>query len=108
MTPRPPPRGPKPAWIPTPDDLVDAPELAILAALDPTLDLVVRALVCAHPELTDLERPYWVPPASPLTTAAQTLVDRAAHLKQALLAYREAIETGREPDASSNPDDVRF
>ena len=38
---------------PTPDDLAHAPELAILAALESVLELVVRALVCAHPELAD-------------------------------------------------------
>ena len=46
--------------IPTPDDLVDAPELAILVALDHTLELAASALACAHPELLDPERPYWL------------------------------------------------
>jgi hypothetical protein len=99
MTRRDPPGSPKIDRLPTPDDLVDAPELAILAALDRTLDLAVRALVCEHPELADPERPYWLPHASPLTTAAQTLVDQTHDLKQALIAYREAIQIRRQEGA---------
>jgi hypothetical protein len=94
--------------MPTPDDLDDAPELAILAALDWTLDLVVRALVCAYPELTDPERPYWLCQASRRTTAAQTLVDQAADMKQAITAYREAVEIQRQDRASEHPHDLPF
>jgi len=108
MTPRDPPDDPKTDPIPTPDDLVDAPELAILAALDRTLDLVVRALVCAHPELVDPERPYWLRRASPSAAAAETLVDQTADLKQALIAYREAIEIQRQDNAPGSPNDLSF
>lgn len=94
--------------MPTPDDLVDAPELAILAALDQTLDLVVRALVCAYPELVDPERPYWLRQASRIATVAKTLVDQTAHMKQALIAYREAVEIRRQDKASEHPDDLSF
>ena len=94
--------------MPTPDDLVDAPELAILAALDWTLDLVVRALVCAYPELTDPERPYWLRHASRLATAAETLADQTDDMKQALTAYREAVEIQRQDQASRIPDDLPF
>lgn len=72
------PEGPKIDRTPTPEDLVDAPELAILAALERTLDLVVRALVSAHPELADPERPYWLRQASRMPSAAETLVDQSA------------------------------
>jgi hypothetical protein len=99
MTWREPPGGPKTRRIPTPDDLVDAPELAILAALELMLDLAVRALVCEHPELADPERPYWLPQASPLDNAAHTVVGSAADLKQALITYREAIDIRRQDDA---------
>jgi hypothetical protein len=94
--------------MPTPDDLVDAPELAILAALDWTLDLVVRALVCAYPELTDPERPYWLRKTSRTVTAAETLVDQTADMEQAIIAYREAVEIQRQEQASRIPDDLPF
>jgi hypothetical protein len=94
--------------MPTPDDLVDAPELAILAALDRTLDLAVRALVCAHPELAEPQRPYWLLQASRMATAAETLVDQTDKMKQALIVYREAVEIQRRDNASEHPDDLRF
>ncbi len=108
MTPRDPPDARKIDQTPTPDDLVDAPELAILAALDRTLDLVVRALVCAHPELADPERPYWLRQASRMPSAAETLVDQSAEMKQALVVYREAVEIRRRDNAPEHPDDLRF
>ena len=72
MNRRSPPGRRKSDGMPTPDDLVGTPELAILAALAWTLDLVTRTLVCAYPELTDPERPYWLCQASPIATAAET------------------------------------
>jgi len=102
MTPRDPPRGPKTRRLPTPDDLLDAPELAILAALDLMLDLALHALVCEHPELADPERPYWLPQASPSATAARTVVAQADDLKQALVTYREAIEIRRQEGPSDS------
>jgi hypothetical protein len=94
--------------MPTPDNLVEAPELAILAALESTLELVVRALICAHPELADPERPYWLRHASRMATAAENVVDQSADMKQALIAYREAVEIRRQDEASEHPDDLPF
>ncbi|TFG92250.1 MAG: hypothetical protein E4H11_09675 [Myxococcales bacterium] len=93
---------------PTPNDLADAPELAILAALDQTLDLVVRALVCAYPELADPECPGWLRQASRLAAAAETLVEHTTDMQQALRAYREAVEIRRQDRASEHPDDLPF
>ena len=76
--------------------------------IDRTLDLVVRALVCAHPELADPERPYWLRQASRRVTAAGTLVDQTANMKQALIVYRAAIEVRRRDNAPEHPDDLRF
>jgi len=108
MIPRDLPDGRKIDRMPTPDDLVDAPELAILAALDRTLDLAVRALVCEHPELTDPERPYWLRPTSRMALAAKTLVDQTTDLKHALIDYRESVEIRRQDRASEPPDDPSF
>jgi hypothetical protein len=108
MTRQDPPDGRKIDRPPTPDDLVGAPELAILAALDRTLDLVVRALVCEHPDLADPERPYWLRRASRMATAAETLVDQTADMKQALNDYREAVATQRQHNVSRIRDDLPF
>ena len=108
MTRRGPPDRRKSDGMPTPDDLVDAPELAILAALDWTLDLVTRALVCAHPELADPECPYWLRKACRMATAAEALIDLSADMKQALIAYREALDIQRQEQAPRIPDDLPF
>jgi hypothetical protein len=108
MTRRDPPDAQKIDRTPTPDNLADAPELAIPAALDQTLDLVARALVCAHPELVDPDRPYWLRQASHPATAAETLVHQTADMKQALISYQEAVEIRRRDNASEHPDDLRF
>ena len=108
MNRRSPPDAQKIDAMPTPNDLVDAPELAILAVLDWTLDLVVRALVCAHPEIADPERPYWLRQASPVAAAAETLVEQVAGMEQALIAYREAVEVRRRDSTSERPDDLCF
>jgi hypothetical protein len=93
---------------PTPDDPVDAPELAILAALESVLELVARALVCAHPELADPERPYWLRQASCVTAAAETVIQLSAEMKQVIIEYREALEIRRQDEASAHPDDPTF
>jgi len=81
--------------IPTPDDLDGAPELAILAALDLTLELAASTLLCAHPELLDPERPYWLGSPTRAATIAKTLLRRTWGLQRALRAYREAVQVPR-------------
>ena len=108
MTRRDPPGRRKIDGMPTPDDLVDSPELAILAALDRTLDLVARTLACQHPEIADPGRLYWFRQASRVATAAKTLVDHTAAMKQAIIAYRETLEIRRQDRASKHPDDLPF
>ena len=108
MTPRDPPYRRNIAPMPTPRDLAHAPELAILSALDWILDLVVRALVCEHPELADPERPYWIRPPSPMATPAETLAQQTNDLKQALRDYREAVDTQRQDKPSEHPDAPPF
>jgi hypothetical protein len=94
--------------IPTPDDLDRAPELAILAALDHTLDLATAALVCAQPELCDPERPYWLGSPTRSLTRAKTLIRRIHGLKQAIRAYRRAEKISREPEHSADLDGLDF
>ena len=94
--------------IPTPGDLDRAPELAILAALDLTLELATAALVCAHPELCDPERPYWISSPTRSLTLAKTLVRRAHGLQRAIRAYRRALETRPRHEESPDLDDLDF
>lgn len=94
--------------VPTPDDLDRAPELAILAALDHTLELATAALVCAHPELCDPERPYWLGSPTRSLTLAKTLVRRTHGLKRAIRAYRRALEIRPRPEDSTDLDDIDF
>jgi len=86
-----------PRCAPTPDDLNDAPELAILAALDGILELALRALVCEHPQLGDSECPSWARHTTPLGEAADRILDAARPLAKALEAYRRTAAITREP-----------
>ena len=76
--------------VPTPSELAHAPELALIAVLESTLELTVCILVAEHPQLYDHERPYWIvqPPASILAESIVSLVDS---LRQALADYRFQI-----------------
>lgn len=94
--------------IPTPDDLECAPELAILAALDHTLELATAALVCAQPELCDPERPYWLGCPTRSLTLAKTLVRRTHGLQRAIRAYRKALEIRPRREESPHLDDLDF
>jgi len=87
---------------PTPQDLLDAPELAILAALDHTLDLAVYALVSIYPELTDPERPLWRRDASAAGHAAGIVIARTTGLKRAISEYRTALALPRETEPTED------
>ena len=89
---------------PTPDEIADAPELALLQALDPILELVPRALVAAHPELADPEAPYWVREASPTTRKADDILAAAHRLQHHLRAYRLAITLARDQRLEVDPE----
>ena len=90
--------------IPTPSELEDAPELALLHALREILDLVPRTLVAAHPELGDPDAPFWVREASRATRKANDLVATAHRLQQHLRAYRAAITLARDQRVESDPE----
>lgn len=93
-----------PQRIPTPDELADAPESALLHALDEILDLVPRALVAAHPELGDPEAPFWVRETSRSARKAEDIVATAYRLQQHIRAYRTAITPARDQRFKSDPE----
>jgi hypothetical protein len=108
MTRRSPPQSRALDRVPTPDDLERAPELAILAALDHTLELATAALVCAHPELRDPERPYWLASPTRSLALATSLLRRTHGLQRALHAYRRALEIRRRHENSTDLDAPDF
>lgn len=93
MSPHPPPK---------PAELAQAPELAILAALDDTLELALRALVAVHPQLGDPEYPAWARQAGPVPAAADRILKASKRLAHALDAYRRANTSQR--DDQNDPD----
>ena len=90
--------------IPTPDELADNPEFALLHALEDILDLVPRVLVAAHPELADPGAPFWVREASKTTRYANDIVGDAHRLQQYIRAYRDAITLARDQCVESDPE----
>ncbi len=90
--------------IPTPDELADASELALLHALDEILDLAPRVLVAAHPELGDPDAPFWAREASRTTRKANDIVATAHRLQRHIRAYRRAIMRAREQRREADPE----
>ena len=90
--------------LPTPDELVDAPELAILHALDQILNLAPRVLVTAHPQLADTSAPFWLIEASKTAQTAADIVAEAHQLQRFIRAYRRAISLSREKREQVDPE----
>ena len=71
--------------LPTPAEITEASELAILAALDTALDLSQRALLSAHPELCEDRFPRASMKAA---LCANRIMNLAGRLQAALAQYR--------------------
>ena len=78
-----------------PPDLYDAPELALLAVLDATLQQTLYALFAAHPELTsgDTLETCWA--NGPDLWAADAVCNYISTLQHAVERYKQAIEAAR-------------
>ncbi len=74
--------------LPTPPEIEEAPELLALASVHSDLELMMRALVAAHPELID-EEPSGSDHASPLLPLAENIVATTANLQRLLDRYAE-------------------
>jgi hypothetical protein len=88
-------------YMPTPDELNDAPELAVLAALDSTLEAATRALLAAYPELCEDGIPRYR--LQPVICGAR-LLSRAIKLQVALVRYRQAVLRERLVDSDATDD----
>ena len=88
-------------WLPTPPQLEQAPELAVLVALDSTLEVAACALQVAHPEIDDdPECPYWVARRDRLI--AENLLILIDKLRTLIARYRKALP--EPPPAELAPD----
>lgn len=92
---------------PTPPDLAENPELAILTLLDTALDLAVGALLALYPELADPERPYWIGAPSVACDRAAGITTRAHSLRDAIARYRRILPPADDvlPDPREDPPD---
>jgi len=95
---------PNATHLPTPDELVDAPELAILHTLDQILNLTPRVLVTAHPQLADIGAPLWIVEAAKTTQTAADIVAEAHQLQRFIRAYRRAVSLARDRRRQVEPD----
>jgi hypothetical protein len=87
-------------WLPVPTELDEAPALAVLAVMAAGLDVAVMALMAAHPDLADVDRPYWLP-RSPAVAPANVIVRLADRMREAIGNYRRTVL----PPSASIPDD---
>lgn len=70
---------------PTTDQLAVAPELALLSALEATLDATISALLAAHPELRSRNGRL------PSAQIADVVIARSLELREAINRYRLAL-----------------
>jgi hypothetical protein len=82
------PRSP-PSVPPTANELLAAPELAILGALEQLLDLVNFTLVALHPELAS--EPSLLHSRDPQAALAEAIAEHSARLASAMTCYRTAV-----------------
>ncbi len=95
------------AW-PTPFELVNAPELAILAVLEGTLELLGRVLACAHPELldTDVEDDHRYKRLPAAALVADQLLVHAQRMLAAIREYRTVANPAKKRPIRD--DDIPF
>jgi hypothetical protein len=95
-------------WLPTPEELERAPQLAILVALDATLEMTACALQVAHPELVRDEPPYQL--FGPRLIVADELLSLVERLREALCCYRDLARAHRRAPHPHlyDPDDIPF
>ena len=83
--------------LPTPYDLMPAPQLAIISVLDRTLEMLVRTLLAEHPDLFGHEKPYWIRD-DPCCGMAEQVLSNIDKLCRSLEGYRYRLSDEMEPD----------
>lgn len=84
--------------MPTPTDLMDSPQLAILVALDTTLVAAMRALLAVHSEFLDDTFPRNM---TELDLWADRLIYQGYQLEKTLAKYRAALGANTFPGANT-------
>lgn len=97
-----------PASLPTPEQIVEFPELVPLHALAHGIELTVRSIVAAHPGLGDFEAPYWVLDRSRTRHVAHRLVIAASHLQNQIDEYILYLGRDRQNHRDPLEDDLSF
>jgi len=88
--------------LPTPYDLVPAPQLALISALERLLEMMVRTLIAQHPDVFEDEKPYWVLTGAS-TKMAEEVISDIGSLCGALDEYRYFLSLELE-DEEKDPD----
>jgi hypothetical protein len=111
-------REPTTTWLPSTEQIMTAPERAILAALDATLELTIRVLKAEHVDLLPHGRlshdPDYEPFTATLLPTAEATVICAEHLKRLLGEYLRLVEgllseTERDDrEVDDDQDDIPF
>ena len=83
--------------LPTPYDLMPAPQLAIISVLERTLEMLVLTLLAQHPDLFDHEKPYWIRDDLSVGRAEEVLSD-IDQLCSSLEEYRFSLYDEMVPD----------
>lgn len=78
-----------------PGELLETPELALLAVLDATLQQTLYALFAAHPELVDSSTLEMCWASAPELWIADCICEHITGLQHALDRYRQALAAGR-------------
>lgn len=93
-------------WPPTPPEISRAPQYAILAALDATLQLTYFALIAEHPEICDQDPEGPVLPARSPAAIASMICLAIPDVQSLIRHYRAAVDLANaEPPTST---DVSF
>jgi hypothetical protein len=96
---------PATSWLPSTDDLLMAPERAILAALDASLQLAIRSLRAEYPGLDEngrlIEDPDWEPYVPPQVPLIEPLVRSAADLRRQIDRFRTTLDLVLDGDATT-------
>ena len=87
-------REPMMTWLPSTDQIMTAPERAILASLDANLELAIRVLKAEHVDLRSREPvdPEYEPFTAALLPIAQAAITCAEHLHRLIGDYRTQVD----------------
>ena len=94
--------------LPSPHEIGTNPELALVRLLQEAIEMTIRSLRGAYPELDEDVPPAWFS-LTPVTCVAQLLIKQLALTAELLPEYRAAlIVDWSEPPKKTNPNEPPF